>query len=740
MLGDSPGDRARARAGVAVTPIPFAGRLVRGVKRPIKPYEPKDPNAPGLVIGFDTETIQDDAVQRAELYTIQLARGPHGRDATLHRASDAREAWAAIVAQLRAWGHRPEDGPIVMWAVNLNFDLLWLFGSSAANRRLLAGGAYFGKHRQLDADGAKIGLRSFVYGRVAFADIDHQGYRFLFRDVLMWWAGSADQLGARMGYRKAPRPTQLGRYRFLERQPSKGARFELTPEPELSTEARAFIRYAKRDAVIAWRAGDAARQTLTDLGIWSYKHVPVSAAHASAILFRSKLPAEIPPPRTFPELRAALFAFAGGRAGTRVRGSYPKRVNSYDVNSMYPAAMLDLPEPASWAVTTVREYQGPNGIYLVDGRCDDRRWPALVERDKYGRLWPLVGEFRGVWVTGWEIESFRRWGDGELTVRHGYHYASTRKPITFPRFVAALYPLRSHESAMVRDLAKTMLNGLSGKFIEIHSRFALPRGLRVRVPAPSDGGYYIASEGRHATDPNDPNATPVEVFDEYADSESAREFDTYIATIIEALMNDDYDEIVRRTARVAQGSQVIEVNLEYAQHDTGRTFAPELATLILGRARARLHDLMHEHQAIYWDTDSIVTTRSVPTGDQLGQLKREATGWLTVARPKLYAIRSKAGDVQKLAAAGFPDRLPQATKVAIVDGSVTEYQDARAVSPRTTRDPRMRDVGTFYPVTVRAEGYGDDPRQVWHDAGTHEEAEALPMPTSARGVGRLRYA
>ena len=728
-----------------MTPIPFGGRLVRGVRRPIKPYAPKDATAPGITIGLDTETIQDEASTRAQLYTIQLARGPHARDAVIARADNARDAWAFIISTLRAWGHSPDGGPVVVWAVNVNFDLLWLFGSSPQNRRLLAGGSYFGKHRQIDADGALIGLRSFVYGRVAFADLDHQGYRFLFRDVLMWWAGSAAQLGERMGYRKSPQPDGLGTRRFLDAEPERATSRQLTlAPPELPRQetplARSFVRYAKRDAVIAWRAGTAARETLIKLGIWSYKHVPVSAAHASALLFRSKLPAEIPAPRTYPELRAALFAFAGGRAGSRVRGTYPKRINSYDVNSMYPAAMLDLPEPGGWVVTTVKKYSGPNGIYLVDGRCDDRAWPGFVERDKYGRLWPLVGEFRGVWVTGWEIESFRKWGDGEVTIRHGYHYASGRKSVTFPAFVDALYPLRSDDSPMVRDLAKTMLNGLSGKFIEIHSRFALPRGLRVRVPAPTDDGYYIASEGRHATDPNNPDATPVEVFDEHADTAQARDFDDYIATIIEALMNDDYEEIVRRTANATRGKRVVEVNLEYAQHDTGRTFAPELATLILGRARARLHDLMHEHKAIYWDTDSIVTTQRAPTGDKLGQLKREATGYLTVARAKLYAIRSTKGEVQKIAAASFPARLPQSVKLGIIDGTVTEYQDARAVSPRTTRDREMRDVGTFYPIAVRVEGYGDDPRQAWHDEGDHEVADALPMPTSARGIGRLRYA
>ena len=719
-----------------VSPIAFNGKLVRGVRRQLKPYTPKD-RGTGLVLGFDTETIQTG--DRAQLYTVQISHGPSARHTSLDRCDDSADAWRALVREVRARGHGPDDGPVVVWAFNLNFDLLWLFGSSPQNRRVLAGGSYFGKIRRLDADGAKIGLRSLVYGRVAFAEIDHEGYRWIFRDLSMFWPGTLAGLAQRLGVRKLARPEGLGERRLLGDTPGRQASLDEISAGGGPPGRSEFVRYAKRDAVIAYRAGQLVAETLTRLGVWSFKHVPVSSAHAAALLFRSKLAEPVPAPRTFPQLRAALFGYAGGRAGTRFRGTWPERVRCYDVNSMYPAAMLELPEPGGWSVTTVLDYAGPDGIYLVDGRCDDREYPGLVERDRYGRMWPLVGTFRAVWATGYEIESFRRWGDGELNVRYGFHFHNEAPATTFPAFVSALYELRAEsEPPLVRDLAKALLNGLAGKFIEHHSRFSLPAGLRFRVPAPPTGpGYYVEYLGRDVDDPS--TGSPHRVMDEYTDAGEARDFDEYIAGVIDAVISGDYEEVKRRASKVAEGKRVAEVNLEYLQQDAGGTFAPELATLILGRARARLHDLMHEHRAIYWDTDSIVTEAEVATGTGVGELKLEAEGTITVSRPKVYVIEDGAA-VVRIAAAGYPERLATETKVGIVKGELREYTDARTVSPRTTRDPLFRDVGTFWPTRVRIEPTADDDRNDWRGDGDFQLAEPRPMPYKVRGLGRLRYA
>lgn len=706
-----------------MTPIPLGGRLVRGVRRPIKPYAGKAPGR-GIIVGFDTETVQADG--RAKLYTVQLHTAGHRT--VVERCRDSGEAWRLITRTLGEWGHLRDDGPVVLFAYNLNFDLLWLFGSSAANRRILAGGTNErGKHLRIDADGAGLTVRQFVYGRVAFADIDHDGYRFNLRDLGMWWPGGLAQAGELLGRRKLPPPPGLGRLDLLR-----------TPQRD------AFLRYARRDAVVAYELGALVVATLRRLKVWSFKHVPVSAAHASSLLFRAGLPEPIPPARTYPQLRAALSAFAGGRSGTVYRGNLWAPVTAYDVNSMYPWAMMQLPEPAGWNTTVVNRWAGEHAIYLVDGRCDDATYPGLVERDRYGRMWPLVGEFRGVWTTGYELASFRRHGDGDFTIRHGFAYSSTRRRVSFPRFVRKLYALRANsEPPAVRALAKYMLNSLSGKFIEHHSRFALPKGLRFRVAAPATGdGLTSVHDGRRVVDPN--TGAPHPVYGEQVDGAAARDFDEYIGGLISALMEGDYQEVKRRSKAAYDAGHVQEVNLEYMQQDAGGTFAPELATLILGRARARLHDLMHETNAVYWDTDSVMTFDPIDPamiGDGIGQLKVEAAGWLTVARPKMYYLaETPGGRTVKIANAGVPDRVPEADRRALIGGSAISYADVRGVSPRTTRDPQFRDVGTFLDVRVDVAPL-DDPRIEWEAAGLGDDvqrAHLLPMPYSVRGAGRLR--
>jgi DNA polymerase type B, organellar and viral len=705
-----------------LTPVPFGGALVRGVRRPVKPYAPHVPGR-GLMLGFDTETLQRDG--RATLYTAQLASA---KGATLRECRTASDAWRYIIDTVHALGHRETDGPVVLWAYNLNFDLLWLLGRE--HWRVLAGGSYNGKQKQIKIEGGDvIGLKSFVYGRVAFAEVHHRGYKFLLRDLRLWWAGGLGELAPLLGSAKLTAPRGLGRTPFLLGSPRV---------------RQAFEAYARRDAVLALRAGNIVRSVLSRLGVWSFAHVPVSAAHAAALVYRAGLEAPIPPARTFPELRAALHAFAGGRAGTLIRGRYPLPVTSYDVNSMYPWAMLALPEPAAWDVRPVKGWSGEDAIYLVNGECTDRQWPGLVERDREGRMWALVGSIRGAWCTGYELESFRRWGDGQLDIVRGFAYRATRAQVSFPRFVGALYPLRSDRDPAVRSLAKTILNALSGKFIEHHSRFALPRGLRFKIAAPPGiARGYGARSGQTVTSPQ---GVEYPVSDEWIDRAEVAEYDAYITRAIDALIDGRIEEIGAESAKHFNEDGYSEtVNLEYVTQDAGGTFAPEVSTLILGKARARLHDLMHEHHALYWDTDSIMVPSSHKMhrgeiGAAVGKLKIEGEGLLHVSRAKLYYLADKGNDTDlvKIAAAGIPAAVPDSQKMALVDGTPITFVELQGVTPGNTRLRNMADVGTFETVEREARD-SDDPRVDYMPTEEgYEWCDPRPMPWSVRTAGRLK--
>lgn len=72
----------------------------------------------------------------------------------------------------------------------------------------------------------------------------------------------------------------------------------------------------------------------------------------------------------------------------------------------------------------------------------------------------------------------------------------------------------------------------------------------------------------------------------------------------------------------------------------GGLYLPHVGAWIASLARAKLHEAMHEYQAIDCATDSFKTLQEVPTSDDLGGLKLVCQGLLLMLRPKLYIMFS----------------------------------------------------------------------------------------------------
>lgn len=76
----------------------------------------------------------------------------------------------------------------------------------------------------------------------------------------------------------------------------------------------------------------------------------------------------------------------------------------------------------------------------------------------------------------------------------------------------------------------------------------------------------------------------------------------------------------------------------------GTLFRPDYGSLILGRSRAVINELLGKHNAIYSDTDCLITKYSLPTGTGIGELKNELgenqKGDLLSIRSKLYFVTS----------------------------------------------------------------------------------------------------
>ena len=85
---------------------------------------------------------------------------------------------------------------------------------------------------------------------------------------------------------------------------------------------------------------------------------------------------------------------------------------------------------------------------------------------------------------------------------------------------------------------------------------------------------------------------------------------------------------------------------------SGKFFNPFVCSLITGKSRAVLGEYVRKYSALYADTDSVATTKTIPTSSALGGFKLEAEGDMLLIRPKLYFVLKNA-EVIKLAHHSF---------------------------------------------------------------------------------------
>lgn len=96
-----------------------------------------------------------------------------------------------------------------------------------------------------------------------------------------------------------------------------------------------------------------------------------------------------------------------------------------------------------------------------------------------------------------------------------------------------------------------------------------------------------------------------------------------------------------------------------------RHLLPQVAAHVTAWGRIRLHELVTEAEADYCDTDSVITSRNLPTGDDLGALKLEGEGSCRFYGPKLYRFG------EKWKAKGVPD---EGLAEAFADGREITYE------------------------------------------------------------------
>ena len=74
----------------------------------------------------------------------------------------------------------------------------------------------------------------------------------------------------------------------------------------------------------------------------------------------------------------------------------------------------------------------------------------------------------------------------------------------------------------------------------------------------------------------------------------------------------------------------------------GGLYLPHVGSWITSMCRVKLHQDLHNYEAIDCATDSFKTRQTVPESSRLGGLKLEAEGLLLLIKPKLYVMFSEA--------------------------------------------------------------------------------------------------
>lgn len=208
--------------------------------------------------------------------------------------------------------------------------------------------------------------------------------------------------------------------------------------------------------------------------------------------------------RSLPVLTASQEAFVrrayvGGRCEVYRYDSAV--INHYDVNSLYPAAML-APVPVEFAGSSVRLPQSERkiGFYRASVDYPEAYLPILpVTFD--GRLFFPTGHFEGIFCS---LELQRAVDEGaRIRIHEGllFHAESVLAP-----FVQALYAQKAAAEAAgdtaKRAIAKYVMNSLYGKFGQARKQATYIReeaaGNRVIYPLPEGMAYYYRhSSARH---------------------------------------------------------------------------------------------------------------------------------------------------------------------------------------------------------------------------------------------------
>jgi hypothetical protein len=288
-------------------------------------------------------------------------------------------------------------------------------------------------------------------------------------------------------------------------------------------------------------------------------------------------------------------SYYGGRTEVFKRGFIDNTYNLYDINSLYPSVMInEYPDPNTVRYTKkgyeelIRTYEGVSEVKLF---CPPMRYPLLPVRLNNKLVFP-TGIIKGNY-THVEIRNALKLGYQLLSIGETLYYKKTFLP--FKEFIIDMYEKRrllkkdNHPNEIIYKL---IMNSSYGKW-----------GSKKLSETIFFNKEHLSNEGIDAIR-NNPNV----------------------------IMKDDNNGMI----------------INNKECDESYVF-PIFASYTTAYARIKLHHYLSMYNAVYCDTDSIITNEVLPISDKLGAMKLEydiIEG--IIVKPKMYYLKTRSKEIIKL--------------------------------------------------------------------------------------------
>lgn len=378
----------------------------------------------------------------------------------------------------------------------------------------------------------------------------------------------------------------------------------LGKKPKNKYEWKKIKRYNARDCLITKLFMERLQESFNTLGC----QMQLTIASTAMDLYRRKyMPIKtIWHEHSYKKIKKLIFkSYYGGRVECFKRGKLTKEylthrpLQYYDFNSLYPSVMRNAyPLPNScFIVDKPQEHNiyAYMGITTAEVIAPPMRYPILPYRDEENKLIFPIGTFKGTW-THHELSYALKNG---YTIKKLYKQIIYRKCFyPFKAYVDELYYLRKkyreENNEFMQLSCKLLMNSLYGKF------------------ATKEMAEYDLIDG------------------EIIHTMSVKEFDE---------RTKGYD--MKAKKEDAETYKDFYFVKDEVKHVDKNYIIPIFSTYVTSYGRVKLHQALVKHQALYCDTDSIITYDDIPDSKELGELKKEMTiktGW--IVKPKLYYVES----------------------------------------------------------------------------------------------------